>query len=777
MPGENELKVVLGAEADSFNDQMQKAVGTMIAAADAFKKAAVVISKAAADMGAAVAGIRVSLKDTATASVAAGKTISDLGKSPLQDLRTLDAQIRTVKATLATGFKSDIDKIKLQRLDFGNLNEQASASDKTIINLGSNVILASKGFGELNKQANLLPPTLVNASNAAVGFSKNLSGMSTQPLQEIKTLDAVLSLLQATLGKGFEVNVDATALNPTAFKQTIAGIEALRTAIANLDANAEGTTATAQQLIATFQSGFSQGAIQELQKAGVSVADFRAALTGLSGVIGGNLTPLISVLDAIQAESQGTSDSVKTVGAAIAAMGPLINAPLFNLQKFDEQLLRIKATLGQGFKIDIEKVPLSGADFVGVEAQVKKVGIAVQGVNSSFRGTQKEISIVKAGVSPLVSVILPISKAASDAGISLKTMGRAPLADLKNLEDEIRNLKATLASGVTTNINKITLALTAGRGSIGSAFSGVTAEFVKFQTQARAADAAAKRLNDTVESTGKRVSAVTPATRDAAFALQNVGRIAQDLPFGLIGIQNNITPLIESFVQLGRTSGGTAGFLTTLGKSLIGPAGLLLAVSIIPAAIQIATTGIANFTKKTHDAANAADEFRKTLKSVRDIQGQGAADASGEIEKVRALAAAVLDTNKSYGERKNALNTLHETNKAYFGDLSLESTSLKTLTGRVNEYTNALIAQAVVKGFETELGRVNSELATQTGKFTDLKTKADAAQKTLDKFGPDPRKLTNATTEEAGLVAARVSSYQKLKDAADEANAAVAAQR
>ena len=76
-------------------------------------------------------------------------------------------------------------------------------------------------------------------------------------------------------------------------------------------------------------------------------------------------------------------------------------------------------------------------------------------------------------------------------------------------------------------------------------------------------------------------TSVAQGAKSAGFALQNLGRVAQDAPFGFIGIQNNLNPLLESFQQLKAQSGSTSGALKALGSSLIGPAGLGIALSSV----------------------------------------------------------------------------------------------------------------------------------------------------------------------------------------------------
>lgn len=72
---------------------------------------------------------------------------------------------------------------------------------------------------------------------------------------------------------------------------------------------------------------------------------------------------------------------------------------------------------------------------------------------------------------------------------------------------------------------------------------------------------------------------VTRGADAAGQSLQNLGRIAQDAPFGFIGIANNINPLVESFQRLKKESGSTGGALKALAGSLAGGGGLGLVFS------------------------------------------------------------------------------------------------------------------------------------------------------------------------------------------------------
>jgi hypothetical protein len=221
-------------------------------------------------------------------------------------------------------------------------------------------------------------------------------------------------------------------------------------------------------------------------------------------------------------------------------------------------------------------------------------------------------------------------------------------------------------------------------------------------------------------------SGLTPSANAATFALTDVSRIAQDIPYGLQGIQNNIPTLIESFGRLKRETGGTGAALKALGSSLLGVGGLGFAVSAVLSAVQIYNNGITTFGRKTKEAKDEYEEFLKALRSTSEIAGDATGSVEAELVKVQTLSAAIKDVNKSNAERKTALEDLKRINKEYFGDLSLEASSLATLTTATDEYTKALINQAIAKGFADELSKVAVELNKQEGILQRLKSQYNA---------------------------------------------------
>lgn len=230
-----------------------------------------------------------------------------------------------------------------------------------------------------------------------------------------------------------------------------------------------------------------------------------------------------------------------------------------------------------------------------------------------------------------------------------------------------------------------------------------------------------------VEKFDQSVKKSSVASGQATQALTNLGRVASDAPFGFIAIANNIEPLVQSLQSLGRTSGGIGGALKALGGALIGPAGLLLAFSVVSSAITTAiqkygslgnavSALFGNFTeldKQVQKAGKSYEKYNENLRTAVEISRDEGAAVQGQVTRVQALAAIANDQTKTYNERNSALKELTGINKTYFGDLKIEDGLIKGLTTSVDNYTKSIIASAKAKGFEAEIGKLAPQLAEQ----------------------------------------------------------------
>jgi hypothetical protein len=244
--------------------------------------------------------------------------------------------------------------------------------------------------------------------------------------------------------------------------------------------------------------------------------------------------------------------------------------------------------------------------------------------------------------------------------------------------------------------------------------SQATAGLGKLQTELGKTAATAAKSDAAISKAANGIGKTLPSgANQATNALTNLGRVAQDSAFGFVGIANNLNPLVESFQRLRAETGSGKAAFSALASSIAGPGGIGLAISALTAIISFSQIGFSAWTRGFSNSAKGLSEVAKEIKSSGEVIQEATTSVQGQVATVQALANVVLNTNEAYSKRKQALDELQKINKSYFGDLDLEASKLKVLQGRVIEYTNALVQQAAIKGFEQELSKISLEIFKQ----------------------------------------------------------------
>lgn len=250
------------------------------------------------------------------------------------------------------------------------------------------------------------------------------------------------------------------------------------------------------------------------------------------------------------------------------------------------------------------------------------------------------------------------------------------------------------------------------------------------------------RLNRALEATKTQINAlkgfkgfasdirsVAPASNTAGQALQNLGRIAQDAPFGFIGISNNINPLLESFQRLRATSGSTGGALKALAGSMMGAGGIGLAVSVVTGLLVVFGDRLFRTNHLSAEAAESAKKYAEAQKSsAENIQKQVL-----EVESLVRIAQSDVSTKK---EQHLALQRLNEVIPDNIGKLNLLNIKTEEGITIIRKYTKALEDQAVAELLRGRAAEIRVKLFDAEKKRTDenlrLGLKALQAQKKLD---------------------------------------------
>ncbi len=149
----------------------------------------------------------------------------------------------------------------------------------------------------------------------------------------------------------------------------------------------------------------------------------------------------------------------------------------------------------------------------------------------------------------------------------------------------------------------------------------MAAEQLQIQVQANVTNAVngLNDLNKTLAATNTAavktgtagMNALAKGSGQATAALTNFSRVASDAPFGLIGIANNIEPLVQSFVTLRKETGTTGGAFKALGASLAGGGGLILGISLLTSALQFAQLGFSRWGASATKAKEDSDKLKQ----------------------------------------------------------------------------------------------------------------------------------------------------------------------
>jgi len=371
-----------------------------------------------------------------------------------------------------------------------------------------------------------------------------------------------------------------------------------------------------------------------------------------------------------------------------------------------------------------------GADVAGAVQGLRDLGNEARTTSSDMSKLGPATDRASAGLDRLrknvdqtAETFRSLDAASNAAAASISNIaGRAPLQDISQLKSAVANLKADLKSGFA--IPRIKIELGDQLKGVGPAATAAAAGLDKFKKASSSANA----------------------------VVTDFSRIIADLPFGLVGIGNNIQQIPGSLQNLSvaaQASGKSVGSL--LLSSVKGFGALGLAVSIVTSAFTIYQNGIAGFNKKTKEAKEATDEFTEALKASKDATAAGFAaigGVQGNIIQIQALASAVRDETLSQTQRGNALEKLKSISKEYFNGITLTEEGLRALTDATNEYVKAITQQAIVQELVSEIGKVGAayikqrqavqllrDNLNQFAKDNGLERKLDANGRVIFEFG------------------------------------------
>jgi len=199
---------------------------------------------------------------------------------------------------------------------------------------------------------------------------------------------------------------------------------------------------------------------------------------------------------------------------------------------------------------------------------------------------------------------------------------------------------------------------------------------------------------------GTAIQGLSRSASGAVPALNSLGQVARDLPFGFIAIQNNLPIVIDQFSALSRSSGGAGAALRAVGGALIGPAGIAFAFGALVAGATSLVQKYGSLGAAFDALTRSNDKYYIQQQQIAAVQKEASESAGELISRFNFLSQSATNANLSIIARKDAIKKLRDEYGAYLQNLTDEDILNGKLVGSINNVIAALrnkaIAQAAV---------------------------------------------------------------------------------
>lgn len=256
--------------------------------------------------------------------------------------------------------------------------------------------------------------------------------------------------------------------------------------------------------------------------------------------------------------------------------------------------------------------------------------------------------------------------------------------DSSKLGDEINKLNADFKKGTISesDFGKGMVTLTSKEKALSTSSKQLRLDLIKLNK-------AKKDLGSSSNVAGKNLNNFKGKTVNATAATTAFSRGIQDMPFGIMGVSNNITNLSEQFGYLKKKTGSAGAALKAMGKDMMGAGGLTLAISLI-------TSAWVMYSMYANKAVKTTNEL---VEAQKDLIG----GAKAEMSTMSALLRIAKDENLSKEQRVRAINKLKKLYPDYLGNLTLENSKSKEVEEQTNKLNEALIRQAKIKALQSRI--------------------------------------------------------------------------
>ena len=244
------------------------------------------------------------------------------------------------------------------------------------------------------------------------------------------------------------------------------------------------------------------------------------------------------------------------------------------------------------------------------------------------------------------------------------------------------------------NFDKFSISIDADVSSLQSSLKAAENTLAQFESALKKATSIGEinylnkniaNLNTTINSLKQQAGQLGKPMGDASQSLINFSRIAQDAPYGIMGIANNLNPMVESFQRLAATEGGTKKALQAMISGLAGPAGVGVAIGVVSSLAVTFSKQISEFFKgPTDELEKFRVELNKVAQDIYKLIGQE------QTRRTKGILLVELITGGNPTQQQEALKQLK---KLYADNKAIQDAKL----GADKAYYTTLVNQAAMQ--------------------------------------------------------------------------------
>ena len=213
-----------------------------------------------------------------------------------------------------------------------------------------------------------------------------------------------------------------------------------------------------------------------------------------------------------------------------------------------------------------------------------------------------------------------------------------------------------------------------------------------------------------VQAAGRQIQDFSKQSR---IALTSLSLVAQDLPFGFIGIQNNLPGVIQSFGALRAETGSVGGALKELGKGLIGPAGIFLAFSAVTSAVTFAIQKYGSLGEAFNALIGVLPKVTEQQKLFNSESAKAAGNVVVEEEKIKIFSKTLNDLEQPLKNRLAAYDALKKISPDLVASIDRENISSKESIEIINKQVESRLKLLQLKIQEAGVTAVLTKNAEQ----------------------------------------------------------------